>query len=118
MIQSGSATAIYYLSDRSGYLNLFRYQVRDGVTEQLTEYRNSDARWASGDAAGQIVFEVDGALHLYRVDDATDRALDIIVPSDLVRTRAEERSVQGLYRGLRVERERQARGVYRARRSV
>ena len=86
--------AIYYLSDRSGYLNLFRYQVRDGVTEQLTAYRNADARWASGDATGQIVFEVDGALHLYRVDEATDHALDITVPSDLVRTRAEERSVK------------------------
>jgi tricorn protease len=85
---------IYYVSDRSGYLNLYRYRTGDGSTERLTNYRDSDARWASGDTSGRIVFEVNGTLHLYSVADASDRALDISVPSDLVQARAAERDVQ------------------------
>ncbi len=43
---------------------------------------------------GKIAFEVDGVLHVYDTTANQDRALDITVPSDLVRTRAEERSVK------------------------
>ncbi|HEX5959793.1 MAG TPA: S41 family peptidase [Rhodanobacteraceae bacterium] len=85
---------IYFLSDRGPHLNLYRYDTGDGKTTQLTDYRTDDARWASGDAAGQIVYEVTGALHIYDTRDQTDRALAIHVPSDLVAARASERSVK------------------------
>ena len=85
---------VYFLADRGEHLNLYRYDTGSGETKQLTNYTNSDARWASGDGKGQIAFEVDGALHVYDVKTNQDRALDISVPSDLVRTRAEERSVK------------------------
>ncbi|MGB6452717.1 MAG: S41 family peptidase [Steroidobacteraceae bacterium] len=85
---------IYFLSDRGPHLNLYRYDTGDGETTQLTDYKVNDARWASGDAAGQIVFELGGVLHLYDTHSASDRALDIHVPSDLVATRASERSVK------------------------
>jgi tricorn protease len=86
--------AVYFLADRGEHLNLYRYATADGKTTQLTDYKGADARWASSDAKGRIVFEVDGALHLYDTASGQDRALDITVPSDLVRTRAEERSVK------------------------
>ncbi len=86
---------IYFLSDRGPHLNLYRYDTVDGTTTQLTDYKANDARWASGDAAGQIVFELGGILHLYDTHSNTDRALDIQVPSDLVAARASERSVKG-----------------------
>jgi tricorn protease len=85
---------IYFLSDRGPHLNLYRYDTGDGKTTQLTDYKGADARWASGDVAGRIVYEVAGALHLYDTRDNTDRALTIHVPSDLVATRASERSVR------------------------
>lgn len=86
--------AIYFLSDRAEHLNLYRYDTASGETKQLTDYKGVDARWASGDKNGQIVFEVDGALHVYDTNANQDRALDITVPSDLVRARASERSVK------------------------
>jgi tricorn protease len=85
---------IYFLSDRGPHLNLYRYDTGDGKTTQLTNYQTDDARWASGDAAGQIVYEVTGALHIYDTRNHSDRALTIHVPSDLVATRAAERSVK------------------------
>ena len=85
---------VYFLSDRGPHLNLYRYDTDDGKTTQLTDYQTDDARWASGDAAGQIVFELGGILHLYDTRSNTDHALDIHVPSDLVATRASERSVK------------------------
>ncbi|HET7610250.1 MAG TPA: S41 family peptidase [Rhodanobacteraceae bacterium] len=86
--------SIYFLSDRGPHLNLYRYDTGDGKTTQLTNYQNDDARWASGDAAGQIVYEVTGALHIYDTRNDTDRALTIHVPSDLVAARASERGVR------------------------
>lgn len=85
---------IYFLSDRGPHLNLYRYDTSDGKTTQLTNYATDDARWASGDQAGQIVYEVTGALHIYDTRSNTDRALKIHVPSDLVAARASERSVK------------------------
>lgn len=86
--------AVYFLADRNEHLNLYRYETDSGETSQLTDYKNADARWASGDGKHQIAFEVDGVLHLYDTEAKQDRALDITVPSDLVPSRAEERSVK------------------------
>ena len=85
---------IYFLSDRGAHLNLYRYDTSDGKSTQLTNYQGDDARWASGDAAGQIVYEVTGALHIYDTRNNTDRALTIHVPSDLVAARASDQSVK------------------------
>lgn len=86
--------AVYFLADRGPHLNLYRYDTGSGETKQLTDYQGVDARWASGDAQGQIVYEVDGVLHRYDTKSNQDQALDITVPSDLVRARASERSVK------------------------
>ena len=85
---------IYFIADRGEHLNLYRYDTGSGETKQLTDYKGADARWASGDSKSQIAFEVDGVLHVYDANANEDRALDITVPSDLVRTRAEENSVK------------------------
>jgi tricorn protease len=85
---------VYFLADRGEHLNLYRYDTASGDTKQLTDYKHQDARWASGDSKSQIAFEVDGVLHVYDTNKNEDRALDITVPSDLVATRASERSVK------------------------
>ncbi len=86
--------AVYFLADRGEHLNLYRYDTASSETKQLTDYKGADARWASGDAKSQIAFEVDGALHVYDTNANQDRTLDISVPSDLVPSRASERSVK------------------------
>jgi tricorn protease len=81
--------AIYFFSDRDDVLNLYRYDIASGATTQLTKHRNFDARWASGDRAGHIVYELGGELHVYDVNSNQDRAVSIAVPTDGARTRQE-----------------------------
>ena len=78
--------AIYFNSDRSGVFNLYRYDLESRQTRQLTHYRDWDVRWPSADA-GQIVFELDGELHLYDTHSDTDRAVSISVPADITISR-------------------------------
>lgn len=74
--------AIYFNSDRTGTFNLYRYDIASGLTTQLTHYTDWDVRWPSADADGQIIYELDGELHVFDTRDAQDRHLDITVPVD------------------------------------
>jgi tricorn protease len=85
--------AIYFVSDRDDVLNLYRYDVAGGQTTQVTKHRNFDVRWASGDRAGHIVYELGGALRVYDTTSNADRALVIDVPTDGVHTRPEHVAV-------------------------
>ncbi|MDB6085560.1 MAG: peptidase [Gammaproteobacteria bacterium] len=73
---------IYFNSDRSGVFNLYRYDVESGQTRQITHYADWDVRWPSADADGQIVYELDGDLHVYDTRSGEDRGLSITVPAD------------------------------------
>ena len=85
--------AIYFISDRDDVNNLYRYDIAGGQTTQLTRHRKFDARWASGDRAGHIVYEYGGVLRVYDTNSSQDRELVIDVPTDGVRTRPEHISV-------------------------
>jgi len=74
--------AIYFNSDRTGTFNLYRYDIASGKTEQLTHYTDWSVRWPSADAGGQIVYELQGELHVYDTRSGQDRALMIEVPVD------------------------------------
>jgi len=76
--------AIYFNSDRSGVFNLYRYDIESRQTRQITHYHDWDVRWPSADADGQIVYELDGELHLYDTRNERDRALTITVPADAI----------------------------------
>ena len=75
--------AIYFNSDRSGVFNLYRYDLASHETRQITHYKDWDVRWPSADA-DQIVYELDGELHLYDTRRDEDRAVSITVPVDSV----------------------------------
>ena len=85
--------AVYFVSDRDDVLNLYRYDVAGGQTTQITKHRNFDVRWASGDRAGHIVYELGGALRVFDTTANADRALVIDVPTDGVHTRPEHVAV-------------------------
>jgi tricorn protease len=78
--------AIYFNSDRTGIFNLYRYDVTTRQTEQITHYQDWDVRWPSADD-GQIVYELDGELHIYDTRNGQDRTLSITVPVDSTTTR-------------------------------
>ncbi len=73
--------AIYFNSDRSGVFNLYRYDVATGQTRQITHYAGWDVRWPSADT-DQIVYELNGELHIYDTRNEQDRALTITAPID------------------------------------
>jgi tricorn protease len=73
---------VYFNSDRSGFSNLYRHDLASDQVEQITRYTAWDVRWPSADADGQIVFELDGDLHVLDTRTGQDRALAIYVPDD------------------------------------
>jgi tricorn protease len=75
-------SAIYFNSDRSGVFNLYRYDLASRQTQQITRYTDWDVRWPSADADGEIVYELDGELHLYDTRTEQDRTLVVSVPTD------------------------------------
>ena len=74
--------AIYFVSDRSGTLNLFKYDLASEAVSQLTRSDRWDVRWASSDNRGTIVFELGGEIHAFDVASGRDEKIPITVPDD------------------------------------
>ena len=87
---------IYFVSDRTGTLNLFVHDPATGETSQLTDSTVWDVRWPSAGPEGRIVYEQNGELHLHDTRSGETRALAITVPSDLLAARASRREVVDL----------------------
>lgn len=73
---------IVFASDRDGILNLYAFDTRSGETQALTSETVWDVRWPSRGEAGEVVFELDGALEVLEVATRARRKLDIFVPDD------------------------------------
>ncbi len=80
---------IYFASDRDlGTVNLFRYDVKSGQARRLTDYKNYDVKYPSlGD--GRIIYQLAETLHVLDLRTEKDSVLDISMPSDRVRVRAD-----------------------------
>ena len=73
---------IYFVSDRDGVLNLYKFEIDTEETGQITQHTKWDVRWASSDNDHQIVYELDGELRIYDIATKTDRDISITVPHD------------------------------------
>ena len=83
---------IYFISDRDGTMNLYRYDLGSKQTRQLTSYQEYDVKWPSlGPDA--IVYENGGLL--YALDLASEKTskIPISVASDAITARPEIKSV-------------------------
>ncbi|MFO0981526.1 MAG: S41 family peptidase [Planctomycetota bacterium] len=80
------AGRIYFLSDRSGIVNIFSMQPDGSDVRQHTRHETFDARWPSLQG-GHIVYMHGGDLWLYEIASDSDRALEITLASDRVRQR-------------------------------
>ena len=74
--------AIYFVSDRTGTLNLFKYDVESEAVAQLTRSDTWDVRWASSDNEATIVYELGGELWTLDVASAKTAKIEITVPDD------------------------------------
>ncbi|MDH3292480.1 MAG: S41 family peptidase [Gemmatimonadota bacterium] len=74
--------AIYFVSDRDGTLNLYRFDVASQAVEQVTRSDTWDVRWASSDGRGTIVYELGGELAVYDTRAGTETRITITVPDD------------------------------------
>ncbi len=83
---------IYFASDRTGTLNLYEFDPASKRTRALTEYKDWDVRWPSKGNRTQIVFELNGELHVLDAKGGKPQPLKITVPSDGVAARPSERN--------------------------
>lgn len=79
---------IYYVSDRDGHFNLYSYDIGGGKSAQQTFNKTYDVRWASSDRKNRIVYELNGELQIFDVNQKKSQAVSINVPTDAVSARA------------------------------
>ena len=91
--------AIYFTSDRDGTLNLYSYDLSSRETTQLTDSDTWDLRWPGDDGANRIVYELNGELQIYSIDDGTSRPISITVPDDGLAMRPSRVSAADLLEG-------------------
>ena len=73
---------IYFTSDRDGKNNLFVYDTRTKVLEQMTEFDTWDVRWPADDGQGRIVYELAGELQIFDIAAGRATPITISVPDD------------------------------------
>ncbi len=73
---------VYFVSDRTGTLNLFATDLATDETKQLTHSTEADVRWASSDNRRWIVYELLGELALFDTTSGEEKRLSIQVPDD------------------------------------
>jgi len=73
---------VFFASDRTGTLNLYSVDPATDAVKQLTFQKTWDVRWPSSDHQSRIVYELNGELHIFNVQDGSDRGIAIAVPTD------------------------------------
>jgi len=78
--------AIYFLSDRRGVMNVFRYDLTTEAVSQVTAHTDFDVRSLTAGAGG-LAYEQAGRVHLLNPADGQVKALSIAIAADLPETR-------------------------------
>ncbi|HLG98394.1 MAG TPA: PDZ domain-containing protein [Bryobacteraceae bacterium] len=91
--------AVYFISDRDGTMNLYRYDLGSKQTKKLTNYTEYDIKWPSA-GADAIVYENGGLLYSYELASGKVSHIPITVSSDLTTARPEIKSVANMIRSI------------------
>ncbi len=83
---------IYFVSDRDGVLNIYRYGTEDGSIEQVTRHRDYDVLRA-GAGETRIVYEVGGDIWMLDTTTHQSRKLPITIRADAPEARPVMRNV-------------------------
>jgi len=77
---------VYFLSDRDGVMNIFRWEQGAGTVEQVTHYTDFDIRSLTA-GPDVLVFEQGGRLHTYDPQRKVATAIPVTIAADLPYTR-------------------------------
>jgi tricorn protease len=81
--------ALYFNSDREdGTLNIYKYDIASGEVTRITHCADYDVKYPSI-GPGRIVYQYQETLHLLDLDTGETRAVDVRIPTDLIRMRPE-----------------------------
>jgi len=83
---------IYFISDRNGVMNLYRYDLNTKRTEKLSDYTEYDIKWPSLGPDG-IVYENGGLLYFFEIASGNIRNIPVIVDSENIQARAQIKDV-------------------------
>ncbi len=86
---------IYFVSDRDGTLNIYRYDPESKALDQVTSSTTWDVRWPSSDNDHQIVYEFSGELQLLNLNTNENKKVSIFVPDDGLSLRPSRYPVSG-----------------------
>lgn len=92
-------TSIFFISDKDGVMNLYRYDQTSKKTSQLTTYKEYDVKWPSL-GPDSIIFENGGLLFNYEIASGQVKPVPVTVNSDLINARAQFRPVANFIRGF------------------
>lgn len=70
---------VYFVSDRTGTLNLFAYDLRKRKTRQITHSTTWDVKWPGSDSK-RIVYEMAGSIQAYEFASGATLGLPIRLP--------------------------------------
>jgi tricorn protease len=85
---------IYFASDRTGTLNLYEFDPASKKVTALTSYTQWDVRWPSKGDQRQIIYELNGELHVIEAKvGAKARQIPIHVPDDGLAARPAQMAV-------------------------
>jgi tricorn protease len=84
--------AVFFLSDRAGIMNLFRYDLGTRAVTQRTFHEDFDVRSLTS-GADRLAYEQSGRLHLYDPSDGRTQTLSISIAADLPYTRPQYQKV-------------------------
>ncbi len=91
--------AIYFISDRDGTMNLYRWDLGNKQTKKLTNYTEYDIKWPSA-GSDAIVYENGGLLYSYDLAKGKVTHIPVTVASDLTTARAEIKNVASSIRSF------------------
>ncbi|WP_087149107.1 S41 family peptidase [Pedobacter lusitanus] len=83
---------IFFISDRNHTQNIFSYDIQTKKTEQITQYKEYDVKWLSGDGTS-LAYEQAGSI--YTMDPLTGQSvkLKILIEADIPYKRARYESI-------------------------
>jgi len=84
--------SVYFISDREGVMNLFRYDLESKRTAKVTTYTEYDIKWPSlGPDA--VVYENGGQLYEYGLQNGQTRKIPVHAATDAIAARPEIKTV-------------------------
>jgi tricorn protease len=91
--------SIFFISDKDGVMNLYRYDLGSKRTTQLTTYKEYDIKWPSlGPDA--VIYENGGLLYTYEISSGQTKPVPVTVKSDDIEARAGIRPVANRIRSF------------------